>query len=307
MKPASQRAGGRDSLGGGGPNMSKAAAGPTDIPGADAQIDYLVPGPGPNRRFWAKGAEINTGTYAPAKVRVGDARAFPEPLSLETNGFLLVRHESAVTDFRDKAQVDHVYPAEMVRLMSALTGANVVLPMTATLRSAAAAPGDLAQPPATDAHVDFTTASAERFARALYERSGAGPGYSRFAILGQWRAFSPPPQDWPLALCDARTIADDEGVANTLVIVDELPPPEALDAPVQGEAELPAAWVFERKAHHRWWYFPNLEPEELIVFKFYDLDHARPWRTPHTAFRDRSFPGAGARESLEFRVVAYWT
>jgi hypothetical protein len=32
----------------------------------------------------------------------------------------------------------------------------------------------------------------------------------------------------------------------------------------------------------------------------------RALRTPHTAFRDTSFPGAKARESIEFRSFAFF-
>ena len=38
-----------------------------------------------------------------------------------------------------------------------------------------------------------------------------------------WRVFSPPPQDWPLALCDFRSVRDDEGLDNQLYFVDGIP------------------------------------------------------------------------------------
>jgi hypothetical protein len=34
------------------------------------------------------------------------------------------------------------------------------------------------------------------------------PGYSRVLPRSVWRVFSPPPQDWPLALCDFRNFPD---------------------------------------------------------------------------------------------------
>ncbi len=278
-----------------------------EAPGVEAELAYLEPSSRINRRYWASGVELNTGIYAPHGVTVRDARRSAEALSVDTNGFQLVEHASAVADFHDKAQVEAIYPAEMVALTQVLTDADLVLPMTATLRSAAAAAGGGVQPPATDAHVDFTTPSAERFARMIYERAEPdGPGYARFVILGQWRAFSPPPQDWPLALCDARSVGPEEGTPNVLVIVDELPSEADRFADIPGEDQLPAAWVFVHNPAHRWWYFPKLTRDELIVFKFYDSDHGRPWRTPHTAFRDPSFPDACNRESIEFRTVAYF-
>jgi len=133
-----------------------------------------------------------------------------------------------------------------------------------------------------------------------------GPGYKRFIALSFWRAFSPPPQDWPLALCDGASIADDEGVRNTLVVVDEMPAPDDLERPIAGEAEMIAASVFRYRPDHRWWYFSNLTRDEAILIKFHDSDHAVAWRCMHTAFFDDSLPDAKTRESIEVRLIAYF-
>ena len=82
-------------------------------------------------------------------------------------------------------------------------------------------PGVEAGRSAGEAHVDFTPQCAERLAREIYGKSFPdGKGYTRFISSSLWRAFSEPPQDWPLALCDARSVGADEGVPNTLHIVD---------------------------------------------------------------------------------------
>ena len=47
--------------------------------------------------------------------------------------------------------------------------------------------------------------------------------------------------------------------------------------------------------------------DEVIFIKFYDSDHSRTWRAPHTAFRDSSRPDAVERRSIEYRGVAYFT
>ena len=54
------------------------------------------------------------------------------------------------------------------------------------------------QPPAGEAHVDFTPARAEPLARAVYAQTfPEGQGFARFIASSLWRAFSPPPQDCP--------------------------------------------------------------------------------------------------------------
>ena len=53
-----------------------------------------------------------------------------------------------------------------------------------------------------------------------------------------------------------------------------------------------AATIFHHSPAHRWWYFPDMEPDEVIFIKFYDSDHGKAWRCPHTAFRDTTRPDA---------------
>ena len=57
-------------------------------------IHYLVPTSRINRRFWAPGAELNTGIYAPYPVTVHNARLADEPIALDTFGFCLRRHRT---------------------------------------------------------------------------------------------------------------------------------------------------------------------------------------------------------------------
>ncbi|MCW6529229.1 hypothetical protein NED98_03110 [Sphingomonas sp. MMSM20] len=268
-------------------------------------IDYLVPTSRINRRFWAPGREVNTGVYAPYPVTIRNARLAPEPFTLDTHGFAIARHRSAVRDFRDAAAVRD-YPDEVAAVAKALTGCDLVLPMGGQLRSPIIS-GASVQPPAAEAHVDFNTATAHRVARALYDRAvPGGAGYSRFICFSLWRTFSPPPQDWPLALCDCRSVGDEDAVANVKVDVDEIPEEDALYAPIEGEEAMSAATIFHHNPAHRWWYFPDMTADEVIFIKFHDSDHGRAWRAPHTAFHDSTRPDAVTRESYEFRAIAYF-
>ena len=94
------------------------------------------------------------------------------------------------------------------------------------------------QPPAAEAHVDFTTRSANMIAARIYNKVRPdGAGYDRFICFSLWRALSPPPQDMPLALCEGGSVRDDEGTANTKVDVDIIPTGDALFAPIKGEED----------------------------------------------------------------------
>lgn len=283
----------------------------------EAEINYLLPGPDINRRFVSAGVEMNTGTYGPFKVIVRDGRAIKKHFTLDTHGFVLADNVSQVTDFYDKEQVDRLYPKEVEEGVKALTGATCVFPMGWMIRNS----GDISgfkrpegpythaggvQPPAGEAHIDTEPSRADRNAQAIYEKFRPnGPGYKRFIYSSYWRTFSEPPQDCPLAVCDHRSVGDDEGVPNVLYIVDKIPEGEAMFAPMP-DADRPAAAIFKYNPNHRWWYFSSMTRDEVILLKFHDSDHSVAWRTPHTAFWDTSFPDRKVRESIECRSVAFF-
>jgi hypothetical protein len=284
----------------------------------EAEISYVSPGSLINRRYVAPGIELNTGQYETHRVAVRDGRAIRDEFNLDVHGFVLAESRTAVTDFFDRDQVDRIYPGEVEDAVKALTGASRVVPMGWMIRTS----GDLekyrrqivgythkggVQPPAGEAHVDFLPQRAERMARELHAKAFPdAPGFSRFIASSLWRTFSEPPQDWPLALCDARSVRIDEGIPNTLHIVDEIPDDASMREPLPDEESLIAAAIFHYSADHRWWYFSNMTRDEVVLLKFHDSDRTRALRTPHTAFRDTSFPDAKPRESIEFRTVAFF-
>ncbi len=284
----------------------------------EAQIVYVAPGSFINRRFVAPGVEHNTGRYEAHAVTVRDGRPIASHFALDTHGFVLTPHRSAVVNFFDKEEVDAVYPAEVAEAVKALTGASRV----AALGWMARTSGDLSkferpaagythrggvQPPAGEAHVDTAPDRADRMARATYERIfPGGKGYSRYLFSSFWRAFSEPPQDMPLAVCDARSVRPDEGTTNTMFIVDRLPDEATMLGEMPNEDTVPGAAIFHYSPAHRWWYFSNMTRDEALLVKFHDSDRSRALRTPHTAFRDPSFDGARPRCSVEFRTIAYF-
>ena len=284
-----------------------------------AMMRYVDEGDFVTRRYVSQGAEINTGTYSDHEVTIRDGMPIRDHFELDVHGFCIDKAPSAVRDFHDKAQVDALYEREVEAEVIRRTGADKCVARGWMIRTSA----DLTerakrkaenydhrggiQPPAGEAHVDLDTATARRMATSTYAQAFPdGPGFSRFLITSHWRTFSPPPQDTPLALCDGRTSFGGQEKSNTLFIVDEFPVGQALTAPVAGEEAMLAASIFSYHPGHRWWYFSNMQADDVLLFKFHDSDHSRTWRCPHSAFRDTSFAGAHIRQSIECRSVAFW-
>ena len=60
-------------------------------------------------------------------------------------------------------------------------------------------------------------------------------------------------------------------------------------------------------ADHRWFYCPDMQPNEALLLKCYDSDPTRAQMTAHTAFDDPTTPpDAPARESIEVRTLAFF-
>jgi hypothetical protein len=289
-----------------------------------AMIRFVDPGDFVTRRFVSQGQEVNTGTYSDHEVTVRDGMPIRGHFELDVHGFRIAKCPTAVTDFHDAGQIDDVYMREVERDVQRLTGADKVIARgsvakgwmvrtSADLTSRAQEKvenyehGGGVQPPAGEAHVDLDTQTARALAERMYRAEFPdGPGYKRFMVTSYWRAFSPPPQDVPLALCDGRTSFGGEEKSNELFIVDQIPEGEALTGPITSKFGRIAASIFSHNPAMRWWYFSNMQPDDVLLFKFHDSDHSRTWRCPHTAFHDPSFPNANVRESIEVRSVAFW-
>ena len=210
-----------------------------------------------------------------------------------------------VTDFKDRSQLDNKYTAEIAELVKQLSGADkVVILSPPVLRQNKEEPGASYQPRAKDVHTDYSPGNAEWSAqhRAGQEHLSS---YSRVVFINVWRCISSPPQDWPLAMVDARTVENDEGVPYPMIIVekipDELPIRPLPFTPIEGAN-------FHYKDRHEWRYFSNMTKDEVLAFKLFDSDKDKgnkSWRCPHTAFFDDR-EGTIPRESVEVRTICYY-
>jgi hypothetical protein len=232
-------------------------------------------------------------------IQIDDARERAVPPSLEREGFMLIPHHSAVADFRDSQVVAQIHPAEIERLVAELSGADkVVVSSPGVLRFSESSPdsGRLNNSrPARFIHIDVSDPTAKAFAERSRPRDVPKLA-RRYAHYNVWRVLSAPPQDVPLAVCDARSLSGE----------DLLEADAVFDVPGKPE------WSFEglvlrHNPSHRWSYFSNMTREEALVFKTNDSDPTHPHHVPHTAFNDPTCPaGVAPRASIEMRAIAYW-
>jgi len=240
------------------------------------------------------GVPARTGQYDPHVVALGNARPLAESLSLDVEGFALIRAPSALATFDDEAAIRAVYYPEVERLIGAATGAATVVTFDHNVRSAArAARGEAGiRGPVDRTHNDFTVRSGlERAERELAAR-GLDPRLlrRRFSIVNLWRPIRPVEKS-PLALCDAQSISAGDLIACDLLYRDRV-----------GET-----YALQFNPAQLWYYFPGLSPNEAILIKGYDSAEDVARFTAHSAFEDPgSRPDAPERESIEARALVFY-
>jgi hypothetical protein len=235
-----------------------------------------------------------TGKYQEHKMGILDGRAVADKLSLERQGFIFVHHDTKVKDFYDEVEVRSVYYPEIEQLVKETSGAKRVLVFDHTLRSADSAMREAKQisGPVRNAHNDYTEWSGPQRVCDLLRNEADELLKRRFAVVQVWRPIRNPVQREPLAIADARSIGTKELIPSSRVYPDRV-----------GEV-----YHCTFNPEHRWYYFPNMQRNEAVVFKTFDSskDGRARW-TAHTAFDDHtSPPDAPPRESIEMRTLAFF-
>lgn len=280
---------------------------------AFADINYVRNPPGngePGLVFYTEDESRNTLEVLPGRrVAITNARRAGETFSLAESGFQLCRLESSVRDFRalksDPALAER-YCTEVEQFLRDLTGGALAVVRRDSLQTRYGDGGKHVDHPNSKpvryAHSDNTDSSAA--ARALQSavdqlKVNGVPfdlsQFSRYRYYNVWRCFSPAPQDIPLAVCDMRTVEPADEVTATAITM----------TAAYGEL-VHDTTGYKYNPRHRWYYYRDMTPDEVLVFKQHDSERA-PRRVPHTAFDDPSCPpGLQSRSSVEVRGAVFF-
>ena len=226
-------------------------------------------------------------------VAIHDARELVPAPTLDREGFALVHHDASALDLRQDDAIRRVYYPAVEALVARSTGAGKVLAFDHNLRlgdSGRASEG--VQRPVRYAHNDYTLGSGPQRVRDLLPPEEAEERLARrFAVINVWRPIGGAVLEAPLAFCDAQTLPLEDFVPTDLHYRDRT-----------GEV-----YSLRFRAEHRWYYFPHMQPDEVLLLKCYDSDPSRARFTAHSAFDDPTSPkDAPPRESIEVRTLAFF-
>lgn len=261
---------------------------------AQARIRYLAP----EWREREDIPEINSRETRRAATRyydvvIEDARplAARGELGLDSTGFVLLEGQPPIEDVRDERFLTETYCPRVAGVLQRETGARRVIVLHYLNRYEN--PPTFAQAYARYVHSDFAPGYVERLSRRLLLENGVCSEDEvesvHYAWFNSWQGAERVVETNPLTLVDARTVSVSDIRKYTFGESEEY-----------GGASIPF-W----SPAHRHYYFPNMRPDEMLLFRQYDSRTGLSGVCPHTSFDDPATPpDTPPRRSVEVRMLA---
>jgi len=242
-----------------------------------------------------KGSDQRQGKYEEHEIVIHNGRPIADTLDLDVQGFTFQTSPTAVQNFYDEDNVRSVYYPEMERLVKDATGCSEVLVFDHTIRldDPSEADSRKVRRPVSNMHNDFTRNSAVQRVRDLLPADEAEARLQkRFGSINIWRSINGTVETAPLAICGWDSLQES----------DLIPAERRYQERIGGVLHL------TYNPDQRWYYFPCMEPEEVVLLKCFDsLDDGTAKWTCHGSFVDPNSPeGAAPRESIEIRTLYFF-
>ena len=227
------------------------------------------------------------------EVEIHDARLLtPRPI-LDREGVELVEFLDTPEDEHDTASLIRDFYPRVEELVARETGATRVHAFDHNLRSSekAAIRSTPALAPVWLAHNDYTENSGPQRVRDLLNDEAESLLAGRFSVVNCWKPIHGTAFDAPLAVCDAQTIN----------------PSDMLETDLRYPDRTGEIYSFAYSKDHRWFYYPEMTPEEALLIKGYDSAPDLARFTAHTAIRPvGSSHDLPPRQSVEVRTLAFF-
>ena len=223
-------------------------------------------------------------------IRVHDVRAAHAAgqKSLDQNGYTLAELKNSVRDFRDDDHVAEVYYPEIQSLVKRETGADHAFVYGHLVRTET--PIDFNDGYARFVHCDYNIKRLKEMSEDVLAKHGVEPQANwTYVWYNTWQPFDHVAAHNPLAFIDWESLPRDD-------VIDYFYTGRNRDS-------LVAAPVYN--PDHKWCFFPNMTPEEVLLFKQMDGRPDRSVYCPHTSFDNPDAPeDAPPRRSIEMRMLA---
>jgi hypothetical protein len=235
---------------------------------------------------------------SPHEMNVTNGWHRAHAFSIDKEGFSFHEFKTNHNNWEDDEAVKSNFYPEVVEMLKHKTGAQRILVFDHTIRTNANAGKKLTDETKTSqrtpvmlVHCDYTAESGPTRVRQLLEQEADDLLSRRVAFINVWKPINAV-EERPLAMCDATSTTPEDFFKLHLRYRDR-----------NGEN-----YVMRHSPRHKWWYFPKMTPEQVILLKTYDSEtDGRARFVGHSAFEDPSSPqNAPTRESVEIRTIAFF-
>jgi hypothetical protein len=235
---------------------------------------------------------------SPHEMTVHDGWHRVNSFSIDKEGFALHNFKTNFNKWEEDEEITSNFYPDVVEMLKHETGAKRILVFDHTIRTNANAGKKLTDEKQTSqrtpvmlVHCDYTAESAPARVRQLLKEEAEDLLLRRVAFINVWKPINVV-EERPLAMCDVTSTTPEDFFKLYLRYRDR-----------NGEN-----YVMRYSPKHKWWYFPKMTPEQVILLKTYDSEtDGRARFVGHSAFVDpTSPPDAITRESIEIRTIAFF-
>lgn len=233
------------------------------------------------------------------EMTVHDGWDRADSFSVDKEGFSIHDFNTSFDNWDDDGTVESKFYPEIVEFLKKTVGAKRILVFDHTIRTRANAAKKVTQETNTSqrapillVHCDYTHDSGPMRVRQLLKNEAEDLLSRRVAFFNVWKPIRRVVEEKPLAMCDVTTSPMDDFFKLHLHYRER-----------EGEN-----YVMKYSPEHKWYYFPKITPEKVILLKTYDSEtDGRARFVGHSAFDDpTSPPDAPFRESVEIRTMAFY-
>ncbi|KAJ4142058.1 hypothetical protein NW754_014848 [Fusarium falciforme] len=222
------------------------------------------------------------------------------PFRLNECGFQLVNLDSKLSydEFWDNKRVQEVYIEEVKDTLKKQLDAKHVFVLDYAVRKrhksfpiSTGEEYEYDQPTAL-AHIDFTREEGERIIKILFGDQADKVLQGRWQAINIWKPIMGPLNDWPLGLCDTRSVDFEKDTIAGDIVFDDF-------------------YTENLQILHnpgfQWYYLPDQNTWEVLMFKSADSDKNSP--TPgcaHSGFYNPHVKEGDLRESMDCRCFVFF-
>ena len=213
---------------------------------------------------------------------------------LEREGFELKKQSTNVKKFYDNNEIKSIYEDEIQELVRKATGAQRIEIFDHTYRSASESVQRKhgTRKPVATIHNDYNAESGPACVRKHFPDETDELLKNRFAIINVWRSINGTVENFPLAMCDSSTVSQNDLVSAQRV----------------AKNRAGAVQLATYNPSHCWYYFPQLQTHEILLFKVFDTQRDKGTHfTLHTSFEDPTIiEDVADRQSIESRCFVFF-